>query len=444
MASGSAIELPPPPDSATTALEDELDVLREYQADRTPGIRDTVRTSQGWTVLRWNEIARGLVASTNTPPTKAARIYAMLSVAQYDALICAWHNKYLHNRTGPAEVASDLTNIVEPLGAPSYPSEDAVAAAASYEVLAHVFPDRADSLREQAEAHRELPLWNASAFPSDVEAGTALGREVAQAVIEFCDTDGSDARWDGTVPTGPGLWYSSLTPPQPPVTPHWGEVRPWLMDTPDQFSAPEPPAFGSPEFDAAVEQLVEITNNRTLEQARIASTWSDGPYTYTPPGHWNDIAGELIFLHGLNPLRAARVLATLNMAEMDACIAAWDSKYAYWLIRPSQVDPRIDHGDWQLPNFPAYTSGHSCFSGAGSTVLAWFFPIHERTLLQFGEEAGMSRVYGGIHYMFDNMEGLAQGRAVAGLAIQRAQQDGASIRQVTSTQQVNWQPEEAF
>jgi membrane-associated phospholipid phosphatase len=302
----------------------------------------------------------------------------------------------------------------------------------------------AASLHEQAETHRELPLWNASAYRSDIDAGTTLGLQVAQAVIDYCATDGHDAEWTGAIPTGEGLWYSSQTPPKPPVTPHWAEVRPWLMDSPDQFRAPAPPTFGSAEFNAAVEQLVQITTNRTLEQARIASTWSDGPWTYTPPGHWNDIAGELIFLHRLNPLRAARVLALLNAAEMDASIAAWDSKYAYWLIRPSQVDARIDHGDWQLPNFPAYTSGHSCFSGAGSAVLAWFFPTHAATLRRFGEEAGMSRVYGGIHYMFDNTEGLAQGRAIAGLAIDFAQQDGASIRQVTSTRQLRWEPEEAM
>jgi membrane-associated phospholipid phosphatase len=441
--SGSAIELPAPPDSSTIALQKELQELRDLQADRTPAIADTVRASQGWTVLRWNEMARGLVASTNTPPTEAARIYAMLSVAQYDALICAWHNKYLHDRPSPTEIASHLTTIVDPLDVPCYPSEDAVVAVASYEVLKHVFPGHIESLREQMQTHLELPLWNASAFRSDIIGGTTLGAEVARRVIAYTETDGSDAQWDGTVPTGEGVWYSSQTPPKPPVTPHWADVRPWLMSSPDQFRAPAPPQFGSPEFHAAVAQLVQITQNRTLEQARIASTWSDGPYTYTPPGHWNDIAGELIFLHGLNPLRAARVLATLNMAEMDASIAAWDAKYAYWLIRPSQVDPRIDHGDWQLPNFPAYTSGHSCFSGAASAVLAWFFPAHAATLRGLGEEAGVSRVYGGIHYMFDNTGGLAQGRAIAGLAIERAQQDGASIRQVTSTQQVNWEPEEA-
>jgi hypothetical protein len=142
-------ELPAPPESTTTALEAEVQELRQYQADRTPGIRDTVRTSKGWTVLRWNEIARGLVASTNTPPTMAARAYAMLSVAQYDALIAAWHNKYLHNRTAPTDAVADLTNIVEPLAVPCYPSEDAVVAAASYEVLRHVFPERADWLQEQ-------------------------------------------------------------------------------------------------------------------------------------------------------------------------------------------------------------------------------------------------------------------------------------------------------
>ena len=442
LTSGADIELPPPPASGSPEAEAELAELRTMQAARTAGIEDTVRVSQGWTVLRWNELARELVASDIIAPPNAARVYAILSVAQHDALIAAWHNKYLHDRGSPLDAAADLTSIVEPMALPCYPSEDAVVAGASCEVLTELFPDHAAALDARLQVHADMPMWNASAFRSDIEAGLDLGRQVARRVIDHCATDGSDVQWAGTVPTGPGIWYCSEMPEAPPVTPQWAHVRPWLMARSDQFRADAPPAFGSAEFDEAVQEVYRITSNRTFEQARIASIWQDGAYTYMPAGHWNDVAGELIFLHRLNPLRAARVMAMMNMAQMDAGIAAWDTKYAYWLLRPSQADPRIDVGDWELPNFPAYTSGHSCFSGAASEVLAWFFPTHEKVLRTMADESGLSRVYGGVHYMFDNTEGLAQGAQIAGLAIDRAQQDGAAIRQTTATQQVPWYPEE--
>ncbi len=442
LASGADIELPPPPDSASAEAQAEMAELRALQGARTPGIEDAVRASQGWTVLRWNELARQLVATRTYVPPEAARVYAVLSVAQHDALIAAWHNKYLYDRGSPLDVAGDLTPIVEPMALPCYPSEDAVVAGASCEVLTELFPEHAAMLETLAQAHSDLPMWNGSAFRSDIEAGRDLGRQVARRVLDYCATDGSDALWTGTLPTGPGIWYSSRLPTEPPLGPQWAQVRTWLMDRPDQFRADPPPAFGSAEFEAAVDEVYRITSNRTLDQARIASLWQDGYYTYTPAGHWNDIAGELVFLHRLNPLRAARVLAMLNMAQMDAGIAAWDTKYTYWLLRPSQADPRIDAGDWELPNFPAYTSGHSCFSGAASEVLAWFFPTHARVLRKMGDESGISRVYGGVHYIFDNTEGLAQGAQIALLAIDRARQDGAQIRQATATQQVQWHPEE--
>jgi membrane-associated phospholipid phosphatase len=112
------------------------------------------------------------------------------------------------------------------------------------------------------------------------------------------------------------------------------------------------------------------------------------------------------------------------MAVMDAGISCWDAKYTYWLLRPSQADSTIAL-PIGLPNFPAYTSGHSSFSGAASEVLAYLFPDMTTSLRSMADEAGMSRLYGGIHYRFDNEVGLAVGRGIAQLAIQRANRDGS-------------------
>lgn len=167
-----------------------------------------------------------------------------------------------------------------------------------------------------------------------------------------------------------------------------------------------------------------ICDNRTPEQLRIAEFWADGSGTATPPGHWNQIASDLIAARDLNELRAARIVALMNMAQMDAGISCWDTKYAYYLLRPYQADPAITTPVGR-PNFPAYTSGHASFSGAASEVLSYFFPDQSGALRAAAEEAAMSRLYGGIHYRFDNEIGLERGRFIGGLAVQRAASDGA-------------------
>jgi membrane-associated phospholipid phosphatase len=252
----------------------------------------------------------------------------------------------------------------------------------------------------------------------------SVGKHAANEVIEQAWTDGSDEPWTGTIPTGPGIWYSSANPPQPPVDSNWPAVRPWLMSSASQFRAPSPPAFGSAEFLASLAEVRHFSDTRTPAQAAIAVFWADGAGTPTPPGHWNQIAAEHITEYALDELHAARVLMYMNIAIMDAGIACWDSKFTYWVIRPSQADPGITLAVG-LPNFPAYTSGHSTFSAAGAKVLSHFFPQDAAQLIGMAEEAGMSRIYGGIHYDFDNIEGRKQGFAVAGLAIARAQAEAA-------------------
>jgi membrane-associated phospholipid phosphatase len=221
------------------------------------------------------------------------------------------------------------------------------------------------------------------------------------------------------------MWFSSTG--TPPLRPAWGRVRPWLMHSTDQVRPAPPPAFGSPEFLSALAEVRDISASRTPEQLEIALFWADGAGTSTPPGHWNAIAEDLILRHALNEQRAARVLALLNMALMDAGIACWDAKFTYWLLRPSQADATIST-PVGLPNFPSFTSGHATFSGAASTVLAHEFPAEVRRLRAMAEEAALSRLYGGIHYRFDNEQGLAAGRAIGALAVERGRSEELAPR----------------
>ena len=175
------------------------------------------------------------------------------------------------------------------------------------------------------------------------------------------------------------------------------------------------------------------------EQTVVALFWADGPGTVTPPGHWNIIARDLATQRKLSLAENARLFALLNITVADAAILCWDCKYDcnFWrpitAIREADTDknPATEKDPaWtpliETPPFPEYTSGHSTFSSAAATVLAAFFgadeiafsttsdamPGFSRTFHSFSEaaaEAGLSRIFGGIHFVSANTQGLASG-----------------------------------
>lgn len=234
--------------------------------------------------------------------------------------------------------------------------------------------------------------------------------------MSLARNDRFDAPWTGTVPTGPGVWYSSTVPATPPALPMLGQVQPFFMAAGSQFRPAPPPAFGTPTFEAAVAEVRRIADTRTARQDSIAKFWAMGTGTLIA-GFWNAKAAELIQQKRLGERQAAHVLALMNTAAMDGLIACADGKFTYWLLRPSQADPAIALAIG-LPNFPAYPSNHACFSGAAGYVLGALFPAERQQLSRMAYEAGISRVFGGIHYRFDSDAGLEIARKVVRLALQ--------------------------
>jgi len=420
--SADAVTIPPPPANNSTATVEELNELHFLQAARTPDDLERIRNWEFGVAVRWNEIARGLVIKYRTPPPMASRVYALVSVAQYDAVLAARAGEDRYRRPAPAVLDPAIMPLVGASGDAVYPCEQAAIAAASASVLAYLYPAETANLDQLAQDTGESRLWAGANYRSDVTAGAGVGEQVAALVVARAKTDGADAAWTGIVPEGPGYWYSSATPPLPPLLPAWGQVRPWLVPSISALRPSPPPAFGSPEFLDNLHQVRMISDSRTPEQIAIAHFWDDGAGTVTPAGHWNQIACDLILQYRLDELHAARTLALLNMAEMDAGICCWDAKYTYWLIRPSQADPGITQV-LALPNFPSYPSGHATFSGAAAVVLGAFFPKKQSRLDGMAEEAAMSRVYAGIHYPFDTTEGLRSGQAIGRLAVAWGQLD---------------------
>jgi membrane-associated phospholipid phosphatase len=176
---------------------------------------------------------------------------------------------------------------------------------------------------------------------------------------------------------------------------------------------PAPPAFGSTEFLSALAEVRAFSDSRTGAQIAVTQSWV--PFSGVV---FNGVATTLIDKYRRSELEAARILAYANTAAFDAIIACFDTKYAYWFIRPTQADAGITLAVG-LPNHPSYPSAHSCETGAFEGVLADAFPSERAFLNDVAQEASMSRVYGGLHYRFDGDGGLSIGHSAAALALQR-------------------------
>ena len=280
------------------------------------------------------------------------------------------------------------------------------------------------SLLRSGRSPAVLAVWIAAlASPDDhldLSTSRQLGADAARSVLLYAATDGADAAWTPDIPTGPGKWIFSQSIGYP-LRPTWASVRPWLMSSGSQFRPEPPPAFTSDAYRTALAEVRQISDTRTAEQLRITQFWADGAGTATPPGHWNAIASDLAERYSLDEKRSTRMFALLNMALMDAGVGCWDAKSTYWLIRPSQADPGITT-PVGLPNFPSYVSGHATFSGAAATLLGEVFPSQRRELQSMADEAAMSRLYGGIHYRFDNEQGLKLGQKIGALAVAQLHQ----------------------
>ncbi len=441
----------------------QINEIKAWQADLTGEEKGIVKYWSAGAVLRWNEILRELVAKHNLPPYQnddgtypfpnannplaypqfpfsnppyAARAYAYVSAAQYDALVAAWHYKKLYNRSAPYKVDPAINVLIPQSDLPSYPSEDGVVAGAAVELLKLLFPGDQDFIQQKAEEHKRARILSGANVRSDVEAGEALGKLVAQKFVTRARGDragaaaGNQAIWTkletDCKARGETPWISLESPKRPPMLPLFGKVKTFLFDslTAVSLRPGPPPLTGSKEMGDELEEINQLLKNPTREQTRIVHFWADGVATYTPPGHWDAIAAEDFISKNFSEVRWARNMALINMSLMDAAIVCWDTKYTYFNPRPCQLNPGIKTTTG-VPNFPSYISGHSTFSGAAAAILGHIIPERASQYTAMANEASQSRMYGGIHFKSDCVVGLEVGKNVGGYAIQRAITDGA-------------------
>ena len=456
------ITIATPEATSSASYQAELASLKSVTGSLTGAQKSAVEYWTNNPVIRWNEIALELAAKYNlipgpnpdgtytlpnpaspdgpppfpfAHPAYTCRALAYLSVAQFDALITAWHYKYTFNRSTPHAIDQSIPLLYAETTIPSYPSDGAVVATVSRDILTAMFPLEKDFLAAKAEEHLSSLLWSGSNVESDISAGSFIGVEMSKRALARAKTDGmskaqtpkpvSDSIKNSAVERLGWYWENIEIPPRPVgLAPLFGKVRLWNVPNVEAVRPVPPPAPGSAEFEVAANELRDIQKNMTPEKRKIANWWSDGLGTYTPPGHWNKFAKEYIIKASQNPLRSARTLAYMNMAIMDAGIACWDAKYFYHYPRPINAISGFKT-ILGTPNFPSYTSGHSTFSAAAAAVLSHIFPEGKSQFEKWANEAAESRIYAGIHYRFDSEVGLTQGKNVAAYTITRAQNDGA-------------------
>jgi hypothetical protein len=338
--------------------------------------------------------------STNQWNEYATELIARNSVGQFPAIrTLAYMNLAIHN--GMVQARSER---LDPEGA---------AAGAAAAVLGQLFPkdEQATTTRLQREVQALGP-----AHRQRYQAAVEAGRRAAQQVLAMMRTDRVAAPWAGSVPAGEGKWVSVAQPPAPPAGPNLGAARTFLLTSGADYRAPPPPPFGSPQFQAQVRQVRTVSDSRTNEQIRIAQYWENLTGSFAA-GAWNIVARSAMAARNFDEARTARTLAMMHMVGYDATIACHDSKYVYWVPRPTQVDPQITLAIG-VPNHPSYPSNHACISGAIGYVLDAMLPGTNGIYENMARQAGSSRVYGGIHYQMDLDAGYAIARKIADRALQ--------------------------
>lgn len=400
-----------PPKQAGT-IRELLEMRAAMANPATEAAQQLAYWNAGSPNYRWQQIAMANTGLTSFPGFRAL---ALMNVAIADAEVAVWDAKYWYNRPRPSRLDRSLATKIPTPESPSYPSEHAAAAGAAAAVLSYLFPTNAQAFSSMAQQAGNAFVYAGIQYPSDVTAGLALGQAVATRVIQWAQSDGSDAPWTGSVPAGPGIWTGAN-----PVLPQMANWKTWVLPSGSALRPGPAPAYNSPEMAA---QVAAVKNfQRTTATNTAVYHWASA-FVYKL---WGDILDLKIFEYGLdvNPPRAARAYALSSVAQYDSLIACWDSKYTYWEMRPNQLDPTIITVI-PTPNFPGYVAAHATLSEASATILDYLFPQDATYFDGQVQEAANSRVWGGIHLPIDIQAGLQLGNQAAALVVQRAQHDGS-------------------
>lgn len=331
--------------------------------------KQTIRTED---LFRFDQITFDLVAKNTTHKDfteEVSKIYAYVAVAQRDFA-------YLSHNASDAFEGS-----VDPI---------------SKEVLCIFFKDDCAAITTYGESDPYSKAISALVL-SKVKARIAEDT----AGLKAYPIKVSKEYWDG---------------PQPSIGIANGNSKGWFITSGSEFRAPPPPTFDSKEFADQVILTKKILIEATAEEKRATVFWAGGPGTKTPPGQLLALGDDYMQAKTVPLSKVLLVRSVLTMAVADAVTAVFDSKYTYFVKRPFMMDPSIIT-IMPTPNHPSYPAGHSTLSAAGATVLKYYFPEDTDMWEAKTKEAGLSRIWGGIHYMMDHEAGVVIGKSVGEAAV---------------------------
>jgi hypothetical protein len=372
----------------------------------------------------WNDIANNAIVTVGgNAPSAAAYLLGIVQVAVYDAVNSI-------DRTH-VPFAADVT-------APAGADAEAAVAQAAHDILVLLVPAQQASL--DASLASSLDAIPDGQAKTD---GIWVGQQAAAIVFQSREGDGRFASVPYTFgPADPGVFQPIPPANAPPLAPWNAHVRPLTMTAPSQFRPEPPPALTSPQWTTAFNLTKSLGQNtsttRTAAQTEIARFWAE-----STPRQWNRAIRGYAAQESLNLVDTARLLAITNVAMSDSYIACWDGKYFYNFWRPITAI-RAGDGDgnpntagdptWTpivgTPNHPEYPAAHGCVSTAAAQALVKLFPggavsftmdstvadtiVHHYTSFSAaGDEAGIARIYGGMHYDFSVQVGQRMGKQVA-------------------------------
>jgi len=389
------------------------------------------------------QVTDRIVHDIFSPPV-ASRIYTYTSVAGYEAVRHA--DPALLSLSGQL---TGLDSIPQPVPGEEYSFEVAAVKAILQVGRALVFSEA----NMDGFYNKIMDEMRESGIPDDVfERSVDYGKAVADRIMKWSSKDNykqtrSFPKY--TILTDPATWKPTPPAYMDAVEPHWNKIRPFVMDSAQQFKPAPAVPFSTrkgTQFFEEAKEVHEMTMNMTEEQRAIASFWDCNPFVMnvrghvmfatkkiSPGGHWMNITRIACRKADANAARSCEAYVRVALSLVDGFISCWDEKYRSKVVRPETYINQYLDEDWvpllQTPPFPEYTSGHSVISASASVALTGLFEDNfafvDSTEMEYGmpartfgsfyqaaDEAAISRMYGGIHYRAACEVGKQQGRKV--------------------------------
>lgn len=396
-------------------------------------------------ISHWNKVLNKVIVNDIFTPPVASRIFAYTNIAAYEVLCKAdSSSKSFHS------LLNDMPEIPNPN--PSKSCNLEVASVIAFSTVSQNLVYAKNDIKTEENIFLKK-LEEIGLEEETLNNSIEYGRMVGEKIISWAGEDGYKER--ASLPgyqvklDDPSAWK-----PTPPgyadaIEPNWYSLRPFVLSSANQFE-PEPPTpfdtSSTSDFYKETQEVYKAVKNLNEEHIEIARFWNCNPnishtqghimyfrQQMSPGAHWMLIGSDVVRKENLEPLKASKTLAILGLSIADSFISCWQSKFQYSVIRPETYINLYIDPDWQpilqTPPFPEYTSGHSVASSTAATILTELFGenykfidssevaygLPNRKYSSFREasnEAAISRLYGGIHYLPSINNGITQGNNV--------------------------------